>query len=198
MTFKYKGYSYIQNVLSKEMCDVGTQYALFEKMNDIDGKYLKDESAQFLPGTHSVYSDSFMESLLLLLKPIAEKHSELSLIPTYSYYRIYKPGDSLPIHTDRESCQISMSVTLGFRYNNVSENYRWPIIIENNPIIIEQGDAVLYKGCEKKHWRDALEVGKKSYHVQVFLHYVDANGPYAEEYKYDGRPIIGIKKENIR
>jgi hypothetical protein len=197
MSFKDKGYSHIQNVLSKEMCDIATQYALFEKMNDSKGVYLEEDYAQ-VPGAHALYSDYLMESLLLLLKPVAEKHSELELIPTYSYYRIYNPGDILHPHRDRPSCEISLSVTLGFRYNDVSDNYRWPIFMENNPIVVEQGDAILYKGCEKEHWRDSLKAGKNSYHVQVFLHYVDANGPYAKEYKYDGRPTIGIKKENIR
>jgi hypothetical protein len=197
MSFKENGYVLIKNVLSNEICKLATQYALFEQMNDVDGKHLEGATEQ-VPGTHSVYSDSLMESFLLFLKPVAEKHSELNLIPTYSYYRIYKPGDILVPHTDRPSCEITMSITLGFRYNSVSENYKWPIFVENNPIIIEEGDAFLYKGCEKKHWRDALKVDKKSYHVQLFLHYVDANGPYAKEYKYDGRPTIGIKKENIR
>jgi hypothetical protein len=44
------------------------------------------------------------------------------------------------------------------------------------------------------HGREPLDAGDGSYQIQVFLHYVDANGPYAEKYKYDGRSNIGIKK----
>ena len=58
---------------------------------------------------------------------------------------------------------------------------------------MNNGDGVIYKGCEREHWRDPMpdEVpwwkkkiakirGKEieSFHHQVFLHYVDANGPY--------------------
>jgi len=197
MSFKEDGYVLIKNVLSNEFCKVATQYTLFEQMNDVHGKHLEGESDQ-IPGTHSVYSDSLMETFLLYLKPIAEKHSELKLIPTYSYYRIYKPGDILHPHKDRPSCEISMTLTLYYRYFDVDEDYRWPLIMNNKPIVIESGDAVLYRGCDHEHERKKLDVGKNSFHVQVFLHYVDANGPYAEQYKYDGRPIIGIKRENIR
>ena len=197
MSFKEDGYVLIKNVLSNEFCKLATQYALFEQMNDIHGKHLEGEYAQ-IPGTHSVYSDSLMETFLLYLTPIAEKHSELKLIPTYSYYRIYKPGDILRPHKDRPSCEISMTLTLDYHYSDVNEDYKWPLIMNNKSIVIESGDAVLYRGCVHEHERKKLDVGENSFHVQVFLHYVDANGPYAEEYKYDGRPSIGIKKENIR
>ena len=33
-----------------------------------------------------------------------------------------------------------------------------------------------------------------SYHIQMFCHYVDVNGPYAE-WKFDKRPFIGFDKE---
>ena len=49
------------------------------------------------------------------------------------------------------------------------------------------GDAILYKGCERDHWREPLpsnlnwwkRLTKKedsTYHHQVFFHYVLANG----------------------
>ena len=53
---------------------------------------------------------------------------------------------------------------------------------------MKNGDAVIYKGCEREHWRYPLEskynrlqrVFKKddTYHHQIFFHYVNANGPY--------------------
>ena len=197
MSFKEDGYVHIKQVLPIEICKLVTQYALFERMNDVNGKYLECATQQ-VPNTHAVYSDSLMESFLVLLKPLVEEHSELSLIPTYSYYRIYKPGDILDPHKDRPSCEISMTLTLDYMYSGVDEDYKWPLIMNNKSIVIESGDAVLYRGCVHEHERKKLDVGENSFHVQVFLHYVDANGPYAEQYKYDGRPSIGIKKENIR
>ena len=191
MTFEEHGYMHIKNVLSKDVCDIATQYALFERMNDVSGKY-KDPAKGDVPYTHSVGYDCLMESILLFLKPTVEKYSGLKLIPTRSYYRIYKPNDVLNFHYDRPMCEISMTVTLGYKYYDVDKSYKWPIFIDNIPLTAEPGDAILYKGCEKKHGRKSLEVGKNSYHVQLFLHYVVENGPYAE-YKFDNRPNIGIK-----
>jgi PKHD-type hydroxylase len=54
--------------------------------------------------------------------------------------------------------------------------------IQMNP-----GDAVVYKGIEKIHWRNKYNEGR--WQAQVFLHYVDANGPYSSE-KYDGRKSL--------
>ena len=193
MSFKENGYVHIKNVLPNDYCTLATQYTLFEQMNDVNGKNLEGVTDQ-VPGTYSVYSDSLMESFLRFLQPVAEKHSELELIPTYSYYRIYKSGDILHPHRDRPSCEISMTLTLDYYYTDVDKDYKWPLIMNNKPIVIDSGDAVLYRGCDNEHERKKLDVGEESFHVQVFLHYVDANGPYAEEYKFDGRPNIGIKK----
>ena len=56
---------------------------------------------------------------------------------------------------------------------------------------------VIYKGCDLIHSRGAMEGAENSYHVQVFLHYVDAHGNNTEE-KYDARPAIGsMKKRNM-
>jgi hypothetical protein len=55
---------------------------------------------------------------------------------------------------------------------------------------MEVGDAVLYRGCEKYHWRDEF---KGKWQAQVFLHYVDQNGPHAD-WKYDKRESLGISK----
>ena len=44
-------------------------------------------------------------------------------------------------------------------------------------INLKPGDGVIYQGCEVEHWREPYE---GDYHAQVFLHYVDANGKYAD------------------
>ena len=48
------------------------------------------------------------------------------------------------------------------------------------PIIIEKGDGVIYKGCDIEHWRPIFVQPDGSWHHQVFLHYVDLNGPYKD------------------
>jgi hypothetical protein len=51
-----------------------------------------------------------------------------------------------------------------------------------------QGDAVLYRGMEKHHWRKKF---KGEWQAQVFLHYVDADGPH-KEWKFDKRPSLNL------
>ena len=41
--------------------------------------------------------------------PIVEKEIGLNLIPTYCYVRKYFQGSTLPLHTDRDACEISLS-----------------------------------------------------------------------------------------
>jgi hypothetical protein len=185
-------YIVVRNLLSSDICKITEQYCLFEMLNNF-----KSVDPQ-VPGTHSIHGDSLTETLLLYLKPKIEELTNKSLIPTYSYYRVYKPGDILEDHDDRESCEISATLTIGFKYNNVSDDYRWSLHgyvgDEKRYFKCDVGDAVIYRGIELTHGRDRFDVGEHSYQVQVFLHYVDANGPYANEFKYDKRPAIGFKK----
>ena len=47
---------------------------------------------------------------------------------------------------------------------------------------LEEGDAVLYAGCDQKHWRPGVYKGNGM--AQVFFHYVDQNGPH-RDHAYD-------------
>jgi hypothetical protein len=51
---------------------------------------------------------------------------------------------------------------------------------------LKPGDGLLYRGTELFHWRDAYQ-GEAL--VQVFLHYVDRDGPHADQ-KFDGRSSL--------
>ena len=66
----------------------------------------------------------------------------------------------------------------------------WPLWVESEresySASLLPGDALLYRGIDLFHWRDAYQ-GEVL--VQVFLHYVDHDGPYADK-KFDGRPTL--------
>ena len=139
-----------------------------------------------VPGTPTVYGDAEVDALMQDIKPLIEAHSGLKLHPTYSYARIYKKGDALAPHRDRDACEISISLNLG-----QEPDAPWTLYIgsENAAFaaILGAGDALLYRGTELTHWRAPYE-GERLF--QVFLHYVDADGPYAEE-KFDRRASLG-------
>jgi hypothetical protein len=139
-----------------------------------------------VPQTPSVYGDSEVDALMLEIKPLIEAHTGLSLHPTYSYARIYKTGDHLAPHRDRPACEISISLNLG-----QEPDEPWALKIgEESPgfsAMLHPGDVLLYRGMDMTHWRDAY-TGTRLF--QVFVHYVDANGPHAGE-KFDGRASLG-------
>ena len=150
---------------------------------------LSDEQ---VPGTPSAYADPTMETLLEDLRPRVERATGLSLFPTYAYFRVYKQGDVLERHRDRPSCEISMTLNLG-----CSPGDPWPIFIEGPTgtasISLRPGDGLIYRGCECHHWREAY-MGEHA--AQIFLHYVDENGPNAE-WKFDKRPSLSSLRQMI-
>ena len=146
------------------------------------------------PLSQAVHGALAFDKLLETCLPYFEQASGLKLYPTYSYARLYnQQGEELKNHRDRPACEISATITLGF------DGDVWSIYMGDdedktvnvNKIDMAIGDAVMYRGCDKYHWREPYFEGQ--WQAQVFLHYVDQNGPHAE-WKYDKRESLGIRK----
>jgi predicted 2-oxoglutarate/Fe(II)-dependent dioxygenase YbiX len=141
------------------------------------GKLVNDEQC---PLSDAIYSDPlFVDLMHKFAKPIGDSVGR-TLIPTYTYSRIYRTGEILKPHKDRPACEISATLTLGYDANRV-----WPIFFDDEKEVaveLEVGELAVYKGCEILHWRKPF---KGKWHVQVFLHYVDANGPYKDYAKIE-------------
>jgi len=132
---------------------------------------------------YSRYGDPMFDMLLLILKDRIEEATKLSLVPTYSYSRLYVYGCDLLRHVDRHSCEISVTLCLG----HVGE--KWPIFIGGIPLHMSPGDMVIYRGCDIEHWREPFQ-GEA--HGQVFLHYNDGEGQYSSNNLYDKRIFLGL------
>ena len=171
-----KDYIVKKNFIKKDVADLSALYSFYNFLSTTSNEGFKDQ----VPLSHYVYADPLIESLATLSHPKMEKITGLELLPTYTYFRLYKPGDTLKPHIDRVACEISVSICLGYDYKDVTDNYRWGIFIEGSHLLLDIGDAVIYKGIEVEHWREKFVAGKESWHAQAFLHYVDKNGPYAE------------------
>jgi hypothetical protein len=179
-----EGYIHAPNFLERRVCD-----ALTDGLKDLVATHQTIKDPQ-CPKSEAIYGAEVFDSLLAQMKSEVELISGKRLLPTYSYARLYAFGDELHNHTDRPACQISATVTLGF------EGSVWPIymgddINKSNPSRIDMkvGDAVLYLGMEKHHWREKYTEGQ--WQAQVFLHYVDADGPY-KDWVFDGRGRLNI------
>lgn len=179
--FEKQRYAYLKNVLTKKKCAELTAH-MFELFDQ--GKLFKDEQC---PISDSVYGDPLLDNTLSEIQDKISQKIGIDLLPTYSYARIYRPGEVLEKHTDRESCEISGTITLGIEKGAGD----WPIYFEKDGKKVEYnikiGDMVIYRGGELEHWRDKFE---GNWHVQLFCHYVDANGPY-KDHAYDKRNELG-------
>lgn len=183
--FEQHKYVYLQNFLPKHSCEELTQEL---RRLVQENQTIKDIQC---PKSQAIHGAQAFDKLLEHCLPYFEKACGRELYPTYSYARLYEPDEELVNHVDREACEISATITLGF------DDKCWPIYMGDSmekdnasEIIMEVGDAVLYKGMEKYHWRDKF---KGKWQAQVFLHYVDKNGQYAD-WKYDKRDALGVKK----
>lgn len=131
-------------------------------------------------GTKSVYADHVFENLLHFIKPKIEEAYGKELIPTYSFWRTYYKTQDCPPHTDRPSCEVSVTLCIDA---SQKENM-WSINVEDNVIKLDVGEGVIYKGCEQEHWRHELTY---DWHRQVFLHYIEKDGQFDPQFRYDGR-----------
>jgi hypothetical protein len=130
----------------------------------------------------SWYADPLTEALMLKKTKEMEKITGLELLPTYSYSRFYTYLANLIKHKDRESCEISVTVQVG------SSGEPWPIFVDGNKHILENGDAVVYLGCELEHYREEFQ---GDFHIQCFLHWVDKNGKN-KDFALDKRNYWGL------
>lgn len=179
--FARSGYTVLRHAISPQSAQLMTRYALLQQQTA--GYYLPEDMFRAAIGH---YADSMSETLLLELLPAMEQATGLKLLPCYSFLRIYGPGAVLPRHVDRPSCEISASLTLGFRAPSL-----WPLGVhtegEDKSVGLAPGDMLIYRGADVPHWRDQFS---GEWWVQTFLHYVDANGQFTG-FKFDGRERIG-------
>jgi len=189
-----KSYTLIRNGLHSDMCELIKNALLITRnvvyhVNNIaleNKTYFGDRQSAY---GFSIHSSDVTESLLLLMKPTIEQITSKKLLPAYSFSRIYCKGSTLKPHIDRESCEYSVTLCIN---NNP---HPWSIFMDSDEVTLNAGDFVVYKGLETKHWRNDLDIDTEV--VQVFLHYVDADGPY-REYELDKRPLLGIIPEEPR
>ncbi len=182
--FEANKYLAVKGLIQDPLLLTSHRYALLQAQV---GNMAMDDSQ--VPNTPGSYGDPLMETLLELLCPRVEQMTGLDLYPTYSYFRVYKSSDVLKPHHDRPSCEISVSMNLGF-----DAPEPWPLYFRDGEtgtqVDLDPGDAVVYRGCDVVHWRESF-VGE--YQAQVFLHYVDRKGPWAE-WKFDKRSRLGAPR----
>ena len=170
-------YKKIENVLSNDEVELLKRYCIIKHKTNRDNF----DIIQNNNGDTCFYNDAIMTSLLEQKRPLIEKHCNKKLWPTYAFWRMYSKYATLKPHTDRPSCEISVTINLG------NSGEKWPIFMDGNGIDINPGEGVIYMGCKIKHWREEF---KGDWSAQVFMHYVDQEGPYSN-HKWDKKIFLG-------
>ena len=197
--FKDKKYLVIKKAISFELANFAFNY-FFLKRDAVAWMHKNNYISEFTPGfgtwkdkqipnTFSCYSDMFMETLMMKVLPVMQERTEMTLVPCYTYARIYKNGDVLKRHKDRFSCEISTTMNLG--------GDPWAIYLEPSgkeglkgiKVDLKPGDMLVYSGCELEHWRNKFK-GKEC--IQAFLHYNNRKTPGAKDNMFDKRPHLGL------
>jgi hypothetical protein len=192
MNFEKKKYCVVKNAIPIDLCNfIEIQFDLLQKancykLNVNSNTYFNDPQVNY---GYSEYGSLFGEGLLVYLHEKIESIVKKKLTPTYSFSRIYYKNSKLERHTDRPSCEYSVTICIK------NDKTPWDLFVEDKQkntisISLNAGDMLIYKGRELPHWREAYDQTKQ---IQIFLHYVDENGPYAS-LKYDNRPLLAINK----
>jgi hypothetical protein len=141
------------------------------------------------------YGQPMCEYVMVDCLPKMEELTGLKLLPTYTYMRVYGPGEELHYHSDRPSCEISVTINLG-----QSGKFDWPIwyadpddLTVRMPVSVQPKEAMIYRGCDVPHWREKFNPPKTTdWQCQLFLHYVDRFGPF-QQFAYDRREQLFIE-----
>lgn len=176
--FEQDRYIVVKNALSEDAAKIVGNSLLISEAK----KEMEPDNSQVV-GASSAYGLTIMESTLLHLHKLVEENTGLNLCPTYSFTRIYRAGDVLARHKDRPSCEVSATVTLNFKSEEL-----WPIFVDkagvDTEVPLEIGDLMIYRGCEVDHWREAF---KGDLWMQVFIHFINKDGPFYPEHAFDRR-----------
>ena len=175
--YESRGYAVVRGLIGPELAEFLQSYAAILRES---GRMEVDHQ---VPGSLRRYAAPGFEALLDLCAAPLSTLAGRRLLPTYSFVRYYFRGQELSAHRDRPECEHSVTLHLAS-----SDEGAWPISIrkgaeEPAEVILHPGDAVLYRGNEVLHWREPLQM---EWYLQVFLHYVDAGGEFADRH-LDGR-----------
>lgn len=173
--FTFHGWDNLPKILNEQEVSetADKMQSLFETVEVVDD-----------PGRGKVkmiYNPEPCEWIFDRVHKLLESKLQATLSKTYWFSTEYHNGDYMLAHTDREACEISVSL-------NLYQDKPWALWVRSlggNPTshFTNPGDGLLYSGIQCSHWRDKYD-GEK--YIQLFLHYVNKFGNYSS-YKDDQR-----------
>lgn len=154
-------YIIIKNFLDKDLCQRMSGF-MWEKYEQ--NQFYYDDQCTTSPAFFNLFKHPAK-----IYKEKLENELGLKLWDTYNHSRIYKKGELLVPHKDKNQCEIAISITLGY-----SGEKPWPLHFyshEQHKIItvdLDIGDVLIYKGFDLLHWRNQM---KDDWQCQAFWFY---------------------------
>ena len=140
------------------------------------------------------HGDACGDVVLYSIRTLIEEHTGLELLPTYSFVRIYKKGESVGRHSDGPQNQVSCTMCVA------RDEVDWPIQFSDGEhegsVVLQPGDGVIYRGYIVEHWRDKFAGDNQ---VQVIVGFVEKGGEFDHHRFYGrGEPMyaaFGVKRK---
>lgn len=176
MSFEKDNYCVVNDILSKEM------YAFLKEFGM--SKYYQqkphDLNLQIDPncsGSYVIVGEHVLQVISNTIKPKVEEIVGNKLVSTKSKMNVYGRRDE--VKKDYEyngNSKYVVSILIGFNYDD--SEYRWPMYLidefNKHELTQDVGDAVIYRNVGNfKYHRDPLMKPSSSYHIQLYLNYVD-------------------------
>jgi hypothetical protein len=173
-----------------DLANAGQSFSTFAKSHQLSMQPTVDISGHFYRP---------LTTFLWGLTPMIEKLTGAEVLPSYDYFRIYQKDDICRVHSDRPSCEHSVSLTLAY-----SDSLPWPLEVgsirvdgegpctENfgdeafSSIEMQPGDAVLYRGIDLRHGR--MHPNPNGWSAHLFLFWVERGGKF-EQHAFDAERL---------
>ena len=178
--FISKGWYYLPKIITKEEAIQIKYKNLMGAIGDLGG--LKTHYDSERGNILSCYAPPACSFVMKRIQPVLEELLGEELIPSYWFTTTYHQGGWMNCHTDRPSCEISVTM-------NICGDAAWPIKLKDlegnkQAVVTPPGDGVAYLGTIVPHWRSPMRSHDNDRFMQLFLHFVRKNGQYAD-YAYD-------------
>jgi len=204
--YQSNGYAALRGLVPPEVCDVFLR-RLKQDMDSarIPMQRFAQTSEILSKNAVEIYGYQYRPMIQFLwgMTPAICEATGRDLLPTYNYFRLYQQGDICRVHSDRASCEHSLSLTLAY-----SDGEPWALDIgkdridDTQPIeegfgdkpfssiLMQPGDGVLYQGYDLRHGRVIPNPNRWSAHM--FLHWVDRDGPHKDQAFDQREPMDGV------
>ena len=204
--FEKDGYFVVRDIWNPEELyhPVPRQRGIMNWWGKSIDQYTYNDVETQVEGSLARYNHPQYRRIHSTLRKKIEKIIDRKLYNTYYYDRFYFEGQDLPKHADRNACEISVTIHISTNLPDDYQNWAFKVKTpdtytdkrkttvlvpgDEREVILSPGDGIIYKGSERPHWRDPLEVPKKKwyqkgqkeyYYHQIFFHYVLADGERA-------------------